>query len=397
MLETLLIVVGLLTGFVIGQVVARRRDSLDERRVADMVSSVSLDVARRSREEMAERHLADLDQRKAVIEATVKGLTEHLDKLQRQTTELEAKRERSYGGLMEQLNKLQSSTTELSGQSRALATALRGSHQQRGRWGEVQLQNIAELAGMTEHIDFAQQTTTTEGSRPDMLVKLPGGDGIPVDSKVPLSQYLEAIECDDPDRRKALLVAHARAVKEHVRALKSRDYAGQVQGSIDFTVLFVPGDPILAAAFEADPDLQTYAMKERILIATPVTLLALLRTVGLFWQQAAQAENAKEVWETTREFRKRVGKFQEHLSKMGKGLTSAVTHFNNAVGSFERSVLPQARRVEELEDPTHAQEKLADLPPLDKAVRQITAGDASDPAEPAAALPATEDANEESV
>ena len=138
-------------------------------------------------------------------------------------------------------------------------------------------------------------------------------------------------------------------------------------------------------------------MKERILIATPVTLLALMRTVGLFWQQAAQAENAKEVWETTREFRKRVGKFQEHLSKMGKGLTSAVTHFNNAVGSFERSVLPQARRVEELEDPTHAQEKLADLPPLDKAVRQITAGDASDPAEPAAALPATEDANEESV
>ncbi|HZU79031.1 MAG TPA: DNA recombination protein RmuC, partial [Acidimicrobiales bacterium] len=235
-------------------------------------------------------------------------------------------------------------------ETRNLVTALRAPAT-RGRWGELQLRRVVEMAGMLEHCDFDEQATvTTEDGRlrPDMVVRLPGGRTVVVDAKVPLQAFLDANEAVDEDTRRTHLTSHARQLRTHVDSLSKKAYWQQFEHSPEFVVAFVPGDPLLAAAFEHDPGLFEHAMASHVLLATPTNLIGLLTTIAAAWQQEALADNAREVQRIGRDLYKRLATFGEHLAKAGRGLSSAVDAYNKAVGSLERSVLPQARRFQEL-------------------------------------------------
>ena len=281
-------------------------------------------------------------------ELQLQPLKEQLDKLAKETRTLEETRQQSRGQLSEQLNKLQLATTNLQMKSESLSTALRGSSQARGQWGETVLERILELAGMTKDIHFTVQRSVGDGLRPDFQILLPGGDVIPVDSKVPMAAYLDAQKEEDTTVRAQLLKQHTADVMKHVKDLAKKDYAKNVAGEIDFTVMFLPGDHLLSATFEHDQHLQEKAMEARVLIATPVTMMALLRTVDLYWQQEKIAKNAVEIADTAKEYHERMKVFTEHMNKVGKGLKSSVDSYNKAIGSYNKNVLPQGRRVEQL-------------------------------------------------
>ncbi|MFQ5749115.1 MAG: DNA recombination protein RmuC [Planctomycetota bacterium] len=308
-------------------------------------------------------------------EEKLKPLQEKLRELEEKRRTLEERRAKDLGSLKEHLDNLSATTESLGKQSHALETALRGSSQARGRWGELALRNIVELAGMTEHCDFEEQHTTTEGNRPDLVVRLPGGSRIPVDAKVPLSAYLEGLEADEPARREELFRRHAAQVRVHMQALAKRDYTQGLAGQINFTVMFLPGDPILSTAYRYNPDLQLEAMEKGILITTPVTLMAVLRTVGIYWQQEALAENAEAIGKAAKELYERIAIFQEHLSKVGAGLRSAVGNFNKAVGSLERSVLPSGRRLEELQVTDDLRRRMEGAEPVEILPRELPPAD----------------------
>jgi len=290
---------------------------------------------------------ADLEKRRQAIETLLAPLTETLKKLDAKTGEMEKDRRGAYEGLKVHLAQLQSATATLQDRTTTLATALRGT-QARGRWGEIALKNIAELAGMSEHCDFEEQTTTSEGGRPDMVVNLPDGRYIAVDAKVPLAGYLKAVEAVDEETRQAGLREHVQAVRAHIKDLAARDYAAGIEGDVDLVVLFLPADSFLAAAYSEEPELQNEAMRSRVLLATPTTLVALLRTVAIYHQQRALAENAREIGDTARELYDRAAKFGEDLAKTGRGLKTAVDAYNAAVGSFERRFLPMGQKLESL-------------------------------------------------
>ena len=287
---------------------------------------------------------------------------------------MEHARSSAYGDLKRYLDELQKATDRYGNLSQTLTSALRGSSQARGRWGEMALRNVAEMAGMTQHCDFSEQEVTGDGSRPDMVVRLPEGGFIPVDAKAPLAAYHDAVEAEDPDLERKLLKQHADDLRHHVRTLARRDYASSLAGRIDFTVLFLPGEHFLSAALQQRSGLHEEAMRERILIATPATLLALLRTVGTYWQQQAVAENAEKIWDAARDFHARVLVFQEHLGKVGKGLEAARKAYNQAVGSYERKLLPAGRRIEELQAGDRSKGVLEPPKQIEDAVRPL-AGD----------------------
>jgi len=310
-----------------------------------------------TREEAA----GDLEKRKAAIETLLEPLKLTLKSLDEKTGTMEKERRGAYDALKEHLTQLQSATSSLQEKTTSLDSALRGT-QVRGRWGEIALRNIAELAGMSEHCDFTEQETMGDGKRPDMVVKLPEGHRIAVDSKVPLTGYLKAVEAVDEEARAAGLREHVLAVRAHIRALAGRDYAAELGGNFDFVVLFLPGDAFLAAAFSEDPDLQVEALRSRVLVATPTTLVALLRTVAIYHQQRALAENAREIADTARELYDRAAKIGDDLGRAGRGLKTAVDAYNAAVGSYERRFLPMGQ-------------KLANLKVTEQSRRELTAPD----------------------
>ena len=313
----------------------------------------------------------------------MKPLEKQLDKLQAETREMEAKRSKAYGSLESEIEMLRKSTVSLQEQSTALATALRGSSQTRGVIGEMILRNIVEMAGMTKHCDFMEQPTTSSGGRPDIVVNLPGGGQIPIDAKFPLAAFQDAINAKDPKIRDAKLVQHANDLKAHVDTLKKRDYTADLDGRVDFTVLFLPGDHLLSASYEHRPDLQEKALADRILIATPVTLVALLRTVGLYWKQHDLAEGARDIQVLAEELHKRVAVFVRHFGGIGKSLVQAQEFFNSAVGSYESRVLPTGRQLEAL---NATQGELPEVPRAETTVRSLKAGlsaDGSDEEAPA--------------
>lgn len=307
-----------------------------------------LELAKIKMEASEKSAVKELEKRKEAIELIVAPLQQHLEKLGDMTRQLEGKREKAYGELMTQLGALSSTTRELLASSSELSTVLKGSAEARGRWGETALKNIVEMAGMTEHCDFLLQSSDDRGNRPDLIVKLPGGDLIPVDAKAPFVEYERYCTEKDPVLQEEHLKAHAQAMKGKVKELEKRDYAANLGGRIDFTVMFVPLEPMLSAAFRVNPNLQMDAMACRVLIATPVTLVALLRTVGIYWRQEQLAANADKVLEAATELSDRVQTFQGHLAKVGKGLESALKSYNSAVGSFVTRILPSGRRLEEL-------------------------------------------------
>jgi len=338
-------------------------------------SSQFLQLAKTQFEGSAKESTAELDKRKTAIESLVKPLEEKLEALGKVTRELEGSRKQAYGDIQSQLKHLAKTTDSLNTNSTALTTALKGSSQARGRWGETTLRNIVDLAGMANHCDFEEQATDKAGKRPDMVVKLPGNGRIPVDSKVPLKAYLAACEATDPDERKKLHAAHAQAVRTFIKDLSAKDYASQLEGKVDFTVMFLPGEPILAAAFEHDPTLQEYGMQNRVLIVTPATLVALLRTVSIYWDREAMSRDAEELWKAAATLYERVATFQNHLDGVGKGLKDALQKYNDAVGSFERRILPAGKKVEELGGARQSARQIEEGGEVEGTVRQLTGGD----------------------
>lgn len=332
-----------------------------ERKLTDAFARVSgetlarssesfLTLAKQAFESLQSSAQGDLDQRRQAIEALVAPLNSQLGRYESSILELERMRQEAYGSLGEQLRSLAQSQEGLVKETGRLVTALRRP-EVRGNWGEVQLKRTVEFAGMLDRVDFVTQETVDgeEGRlRPDLVVRLPGGKQVIVDAKVPLDAYLAAIEATGDDERRAALVRHAKQVRTHLAKLAEKRYWDQFDDAPEFVVLFLPGESFFSAALEHDPQLLEDAFQRSVLIATPATLVALLKTVYYGWRQESLAANAREISDAARELYDRLRVFADHLAGVGKGLTGAVTAYNRAVGSFEARVLPQGRRFETL-------------------------------------------------
>ena len=292
----------------------------------------------------------ELETRRAAVEHLVGPLKETLARVEAQLRESDADRGRSHAALAEQVSIARQTSEQLRLQTQALVNALRRP-EARGRWGELQLRRVVELAGMSPRCDFDEQVTVPSADgpvRPDMVVRLAGGKNIVVDSKVSLAAYLEAAESDSEDVRAARMGAHARHLREHVDRLAAKAYWAALSPSPEFVILFIPGEAFLAPALERDPGLLEYALGRKVHIATPTTLITMLRTAQYAWQQAALAENARVVFDLGRELYNRLAGLGGHVDRLGRALTAAVSTYNQAVGSLESRVLVSARRLNEL-------------------------------------------------
>ncbi len=332
-----------------------------------------LDLAKQAFKADATEAASQLEARKKEIETLVTPLKESLGKLDLATQEMDKRRVSAYATIEELVRGVREQTKTLEQRAGSLEASLRGSSQARGRWGEVALRNVVELAGMTEHCDFHEQTATDDGTRPDFTIRMPNAQRIAVDSKAPLSAYLEACEATEDVTRTAALRKHAADLRVHVKALSSKAYWERIGEGIDFVVLFLPGDSFLSAAFEGNSEIFDEAARARVLLATPVTLLALLRSVALSWQQARVAENAKEIAATAKELYDRAAVFSRHLAAIGKGLTSATSAYNQAVGSYQLRLIPVARRLEELGAADRSSKEVASLESVDLTARALPA------------------------
>jgi DNA recombination protein RmuC len=310
-----------------------------------------LQVAEGRLEAANSRAVGELDSRRAAVESMVSPLRETLARVEAQLREADQERARSHAALTEQVALARKGAEDLRTQTQALVTALRRP-EARGRWGEMQLRRVAELSGMSARCDFDEQVTVTTPDgvlRPDMVVRLAGGKNIVVDSKVSLAAYFEAAEAADEPTRAERLRAHARHLREHVDRLASKSYWAALSQAPEFAVLFIPGEAFLAPALEQDPGLLEHAMTRRVHIATPTTLVTMLRTAQYAWQQAQLSENARAVFEAGRELYERLGALGRHIDRMGKSLTSTVSAYNQTVGSLESRVLVTARRLQQLD------------------------------------------------
>ena len=309
----------------------------------------------------------DLKAREEAVASLVKPLSEGLEKFRTHVQQIEKDRAGAYTAITEQVKALAASQTQLQSETGRLVQALRRP-QTRGRWGEHQLRNVLEMAGMTKHVDFVEQDTLEGGEggalRPDVIVRLPGGKSIIVDAKTPLQAYLDAIEAEDEETRATHIQAHVRHVRSHVRALSSKEYWSALSGTPDFVVMFIPGESFFAAALENDPQLFDDAVGRKVLISTPTTFIALVKAIAYGWQQEKLAENAQAISEAGRELYERVRVFGGHMAGVGRSLKQAVERYNNSVGSLERRVLPSARRLESLEAAPPGS-SLPEMPPVD--------------------------------
>ncbi len=307
-----------------------------------------LKLAEQSFAQLYEKSAGDLASRQQAIDSLVKPLKESLEKVDLKITELEQKRERAYGDLGRQLETLNSEQVRMHAETTKLSNAL-STTSTAGTWGEVQLRRVVELAGMMEHCDFVEQEGFNAGRiRPDMVVSLPRGQQIAIDAKAPTKAFREAAAESDPAKRLAKLKEHAVTIRGHIETLASREYWSGIVPSPEFVVLFLPGDSFLSAAIESDPSIMDLAIGQKVLLATPMTLVALLKAANYGWTQDALSRNAQEISRLGRELYDRIVGFAGHLDGAAGGLKSAVLHFNKAVGAFEGTLLPGARKFMEL-------------------------------------------------
>jgi DNA recombination protein RmuC len=364
---------------------AQDRAALVEGQLAERFQALSaqaLDASTARFLEIAEGRLqaanataaGELDQRRTAVEHMVGPLKETLARLETQLRESDAARRSSHVELIQQVNFARDSSEQLRAQTQALVTALRRP-EARGRWGEMQLRRVAELAGMAARCDFDEQVsvTTDDGAqRPDMVVRLAGGKNIVVDSKVSLAAYLEAAEASDADVRQARLDAHARHLRGHVDDLSAKAYWAALSPAPEFVVLFIPGEAFLAPALERDPALLEHALLHKVHIATPTTLVTMLRTAQYAWQQEALSQNARAVFDLGRELYERLGAMGKNMDQLGQQLTKAVAAYNKSVGSLESRVLVSARRLNDL----GVTESELDAPrPVEDTVRALSAAE----------------------
>jgi DNA recombination protein RmuC len=307
-----------------------------------------LRLARQSLETILEKTKSEFG--KEAIDNTIAPLKGALKRYDEEIKQMEKERQKAYGGLQEQLDNLMVTHEKLKDETSALVSALKRPHV-RGRWGEITLRRVVELVGMSEYCDFTEQTSvnTADGKlRPDLIVHLPGKRAIVVDAKAPLKHFLDANEAETEKERDSAMVAHARAVREHMKKLAAKDYWRQFEESPDFVVLFLPGDSFFSAALELDRNLIEDGINNKVILATPTTLIALLRTIALSWQQQRMTENARRIAEAGAELYERICIFQEHLRNIGNSLNMAVQNYNRAAGSFSSRVIPGAKKLEEL-------------------------------------------------
>ncbi|MDR1267548.1 MAG: DNA recombination protein RmuC [Holosporales bacterium] len=307
----------------------------------------------------------DLETREKSIETLVTPLKTALDKVTGQVQEMEKLRVGAYEGLRQQVSDLIATQFSLKTETARLVGALKTPNV-RGRWGEMQLKRVVELSGMVQHCDFQEQTTIGEEEaifRPDMIIHLPGDRHVVVDAKAPLASYLAATETEQEDQRRHLLQEHARHVRQHIAALSSKKYWQHLQPSPDFVVLFLPGESFFSTALEQIPDLIEVGMRERVILATPTTLLALLHGVAAGWRQASLAENARQIADLGRELYKRLGDMSTHILRLGRALGTATETYNQSVATLERRVLVSARRFKDLAGGSGTQD-LPDMAPI---------------------------------
>lgn len=380
---------GLLVGVVIAWLIGKSREKrmVEEREAAFELANAKLtqtfaDLSNRSLQansetflKLAEQNLGtqqekakrELSEREKAVAALVKPIRDALEASQKQISELEKSRSEAYGGIKSQLEAMQLSQKSLKQETQNLVNALRRP-EVRGRWGEITLRRLVELAGMVEHCDFVEQVhKESDGQiiRPDMVVSMPDHRELIVDVKTPLDAYLSAAEAADDAQRQHDLERHAKNVRAHIRMLASKAYWNQFDKSPEFVILFIPGDQFLSAALNEQPDLIEYALSEQIILATPTSFVALLKAVAYGWRQLALADNAQEIRVLAEDLYARLATFVAHMNKVGRQLASSVESYNKAVGSLERSVLPGARKFVELGvHPKKKMEKLESLEPV---------------------------------
>jgi len=314
----------------------------------------------------------DLEARQKAVADLVSPVRESLSKVDAQIQQMEVARGQAYGDLKAQVQSLIVTQKELQSETGNLVRALRTPNV-RGRWGEIQLRRVVEIAGMLPYCDFAEQETISTESgrlRPDLVVKLPGGKNVVVDAKTPLQAFLDAFETNDEDARRACLANHARQVRDHMKTLSSKNYWEQFEATPEFVVMFLPGETFFSAALEQEPDLIEQGVMQRVIPASPTTLIALLKAVAYGWNQEKLARNAHEISALGKELHERMRKLAAHITAVGTNLDRAVEAYNQAIGSLENRVLVSARKFSELG--TSVAEDIPELQPIETASRTLS-------------------------
>jgi DNA recombination protein RmuC len=398
--SVVLLIAGLVVGALAGAAVAaalarssseRIREQLDaisvdsRERMRDEMKSISADVLKQTGDSLAgrladqrraeeERGAAEMAKRAEELKGLVGPVNDKLGRVEHEIGRLERERKQAQGELANMVRQLHEGVGGLRQETGNLVSALKRPNT-RGSWGEIQLRNVIEMAGMIEHCDFLEQSTvqSEEGAlRPDVLVKLPGEKLIVVDSKVPLDAYLAHLEAQTDDQRALQMARHARQTRDHITKLASKGYQRQFDTTPDLVVMFVPSEGIYHAALAEDPALIEYGVHQQVLMATPTTLIGLLRAVHYGWRQELIADSAREIAESARELHRRIARFVDPLAKVGRALGSAVGSYNEAVGSFDSRVLPQLRRMEE--SGAKSERELASPAPVEATPRPLSSG-----------------------
>lgn len=381
-------------------VTASERQAFDERIERSMkdFAAEALDGSQKSFLQLAEQVFArhkegadkTLEARQKEIAALLAPISKSLEDYRTGLGEIEKARAAAYGGLSEEMKALAQMQADASAQTRKLVNALQAAPKTRGRWGEHQLHNVMELAGMSAYVDFLpEQTFVGDDSRlrPDVIIRLPGERRIVVDAKTSMAAYLDAVEAADDETREAHLVSHARQLRTHMKLLSGKQYWDALPCTPDFVAMFIPGENFYAAAIERDPALFQDAIESKVLIVTPTTLIALAKAIAMGWRQEKIAENARRIGELGRELYRRLATMGSHVAGVGAGLDNAVKRYNDLVGSFESRVLTQARRFTELEL-DGAQEPLAEPRQVETQIRPLRAAETLSRAEIIPLVPA---------
>jgi DNA recombination protein RmuC len=331
-----------------------------------------LDLARTALTEFQQGARSDLDKRQVAIDALVSPVKASLDKVDEKIAALEKSREHAYGEIRQQFTQMAEVQTQLRDETSNLVKALRQPHV-RGRWGEIQLRRVVEMAGMMLHCDFVEQQSADgeDGKlRPDLIVKLPGNRQIVVDSKAPISAYMDAHEATTDELRKAKVQLHAQLMRRHLEALAKKSYWDQFQPTPEVVVMFIPGEAFYSAALEADPDLLDSGFGQNVIIASPASLMALLKAASYGWRQESIAENAREISQLGQELHARLGVMADHLTRLGRGLSTAQDSYNSAIASFESRVLVSARKFKDL-GAASQQAEIIELRSVEGGVRRL--------------------------
>jgi len=388
-MELIYLAIGLLFGALLGFLIAslRHKSRGSDSQLAIRLAAAEATVAgltsqlERSEGERREREARDREENRLLKElAPVK---DRLEQMQISVTALEKERTEQFGTIQEQLKNAIASDDQLRKTTQALSQAL-SSNSIRGVWGETQLRKLVELAGLIKHADFDEQATfsTDSGSgRADLIINLPGGKALAIDSKVPFNSFQEAsaiselAEGDDARRRAELIAAHVKAMKGHIDALSSREYWSGLNASPDFVIAFVPSESLLSAALDADPGLLEYAFKKSVALASPVTLFSVLKTINYIWRQNADESSVRNMIRLGKELYERVGKIAEHAEKLGRSITATVKDYNVFVSSLETRVLVTARKLNDLDENQLGTEDIPAPKPLESSASSITASE----------------------